>query len=136
MLSYDDDDIPLAVVKAKSSKPVVSSSKAQDSQATKDTKKPPTSNQNKDVRVKPKVSSQDAPASKDSKRINKDAKKTNVSSEWADFDNQSSASSKKSKTLFEWARSHTTFLIFMALVVFLVACRCARAHLFSDRSQR
>ena len=123
MLAMDDDDIPLAVVKAKVGKAAGSSTEqthsASESQASKNLKQ---QNSSKDSSIKIKGVKESATA-KDTKKTSKDPKKTIVSSEWADFDKRSSISTKKSKSLTDWARSNTYALLFTGLVIFLVACR-------------
>ena len=126
MLAFDDDDIPLAVVKAKVGKAAGSSTEqtrsASESQASKSLKQPPVSNASKDSSIKIK-GVKESVTSKDTKKTIKDPKKTIVSSEWADFDTRSSTSTKKSRSLTDWARSNTYALLFTGLVIFLVACR-------------
>ncbi len=133
MSAFDDDDIPLAVVKAKA----VSSS-APNAAANIKSKTPATSKEVKKVastegkenksKVAPKGSGKDSPApGRDSKKEGKDLKKTKGSSEWADVDNYAlSYSSKKSKSWFDWARANTPLVIFLGLVVIIVSCRFGR----------
>eukprot|EP00291_Cryptomonas_curvata_P029754 CAMPEP_0172213940 /NCGR_PEP_ID=MMETSP1050-20130122/37879_1 /TAXON_ID=233186 /ORGANISM="Cryptomonas curvata, Strain CCAP979/52" /LENGTH=181 /DNA_ID=CAMNT_0012894843 /DNA_START=104 /DNA_END=645 /DNA_ORIENTATION=+ len=135
MSAFDDDDIPLAVVKAKA---VSSATNA----ATNGKSKAPASGkaeakkivstevkENKSI-VASKSSGKDSPVpARESKKEVKELKKAKSSSEWADVDNYAlSYSSKKPKSWFEWARANTPLVIFLGLVVIIVSCRIAEEY--------
>ncbi len=127
MSAFDDDDIPLAVVKAKvvgSVSIAAANDKANKTATSKDTKKVAESKS----KVAAKSPGKDSPVpGRDNKKENKELKKTKSSSEWADVDHHTfSYSSKKSKSWFDWARANTPLVIFLGLVVIIVSCRSCR----------
>ena len=122
MSTYDDDDIPLAVIKARSAGPstVSNGTKSAESLSKRVVHKTALS---AELNLKSKSISKDS-KSKESKKA--DIKEPKVASEWADFNHSSGSASKKSKTWAEWARSNTPLLVFIGLVVIIVGCRCCK----------
>jgi hypothetical protein len=127
MSSFDDDDIPLAVVKAKAASSASNDNADRRSTApgVKDVKKvASTTGKDSKSKVATKVSGKDSPvAGRDSKKESKDLKRAKSSSEWADIDNSLRYSSKKSKSWFDWARANTPLVIFLGLVLIIISCR-------------
>jgi hypothetical protein len=130
MSAFDDDDIPLAVVKAKavtSATNAATNGKSKAPASDKAEAKKVVSTEGKDSKSKvaSKSSGKDSPVpGRESKKDGKELKKGKGSSEWAEVDNYAlSFSSKKPKSWFEWARANTPLVIFLGLVVIIVSCR-------------
>ncbi len=128
MSAFDDDDVPLAVVRAKaisSATNAASNGKSKLLASGKAEAKKVVSTEGKEnkSRVASKGSGKDSPG-RESKKESKELKKAKSSSEWVEADNYAmSYSSKKSKSWFELARANTPLVIFLGLVVIIVSCR-------------
>jgi hypothetical protein len=130
MSAFDDDDIPLAVVKAKvvgsaSNAAINGKSKTPATGKAEVKKVVSTEGKENKSKVASKGPGKDSLVpGRESKKEGKDLKKSKSSSEWAEVDNYPlSYSSKKQKSWFAWARANTPLVIFLGLVVIIVSCR-------------
>jgi hypothetical protein len=120
----DDDDVPLSIVLAKSTRPstATNGSKAREPQPKKDIKKSSGQADTVDNDAKAKSVGKST-KTKENKKSQNDAKNTNVSSEWAEVNVSNASTSRKQKSWAEWSRANTPLLVFLGLVVVIVACR-------------